>query len=379
MRVVLGRIYDAEEELYPRREPKRGRSARDKLAMDLSRALARWPDTWRLRAQPLLAVDEDPVLDGRLVSAWSPTTLVVTVRCLARLFNAAQSLGFEADINRDVVRAYLARAQQRTTAGEISVASVAVILRCASSIAPVVFPERDWTWLRKAERGIKRLAERAPSRNAARAMPAPELYLAGRALLNEASSRLKTARGRRDRTKAFRLARAGIATVLLITTPVRISALTLLRLGEHIDMDFRRLTLNADETKERRADERELPEDISELLRRFMTFRAEIAARSETRLFVSERSGGPLTSGALSRDVVSALKSLLGQPVNPHAFRHSAASYIVSEAPAEGDLAATILNHNSPTMTRRYRAAARQIVAGRALQAAHEITSRASR
>lgn len=379
MRAVLGRIYRAEEKLYSRREPKRGRSARDRLAADITRALARWPEVWRARAEPLLAVDEDPVFDGRLVAAWSPTTLVVTARSLGGLFDAARSLGLDPDINRSVVRAYLAQGQQRAVAGEIRVASVAVVLRCAASIAPIVFPERDWTWLREAERGMKRLAEKSLTRNAARAMPAPELYLAGRALLAEAASRLQTARGRRDRTKAFRLARAGIATVLLITTPVRISALTLLRLGEHLDAAFRRLKLNMGETKEGRADERELPKEVRELLKQFMTFRAEIAARSETHLFVSERSGGPITSRALSRDVVSALKGLFGQPVNPHAFRHSAATYIVTQAPAEADLAATILNHSSPTMTRRYRAAARQIVAGKGLRAAHEIASRADR
>lgn len=372
MRAVLGRIYRAEEELYPRREPKRGRSARDRLAADITRALARWPEAWRTRAEPLLAVDEDPVFDGRLVAAWSPTTLVVTARSLAGLFDAARSLGLDPDINRSVVRAFLAQAQQRAAAGEIRVASVAVVLRCAASIAPIVFPERDWTWLREAERGMKRLAEKAPSRNAARAMPAPELYLAGRALLAEAASRLQTARGRRDRTKAFRLARAGFATVLLITTPVRASALGLLRVGEHLDAEQRRLKLDAFETKERRADERELPHEVYEMLRLYMTFRAEIAARSETTLFVSERSGGPITSRALSRDIVSALKSLLGQPVNPHAFRHSAASYIVSEAPAEADLASTILNHSSPTITRRYRAAAHQIVAGKRLWQAYK-------
>lgn len=173
------------------------------------------------------------------------------------------------------------------------------------------------------------------------------------------------------------LHRAGMATVLLITTPAWIAALKLLRVGKHLDAEHRRPKLDAAETKERRTDERELPNGVGERMRLYMTFRAGIAARSETSLFVSERSGGPITSAALSRDVVTALKSLLGEPVNPHAYRHAAASYIVSEAPAEADLAATILHHSSPAMTRRYRAACRQIVAGRGLRGAHEITSRA--
>lgn len=372
MRAVLAEIHGAYGSLYPRRDAVSRRSPREKLAADVAAALSRWPSEWRERGEPMLRIDEDPILDGRLIRAWSPRTIVSAARCLARLFDDARRHGFAPDLTPAIVRDYLARSQQRAGAGEIRVASVAATLRFAVSLAAVLFPERGWDWLRRAERGLKRLAEKAPSRNAARAHDAPELYLAGCALFDEAMARLAIAKGRRDRTKAFRLARVGLAIVLLITTPIRIDALARLRLGDQLDADFRRLKLTAGQTKERRADEREIPEPVRALLMRFMTVRAEIAARTEASVFVSERSGGPLTSDALSRDVVSALRHLLGYPVNPHAFRHSAATFTVSEAPAEADLAQTILNHRYADTTRRYRTAARQVVAGRALRRAHE-------
>lgn len=370
MRAVLAELYGASAELYPRLAPKVGRCPREKLRADLGAALARWPIAWRERGAQLLHVDDDPLFDGRLVKSWASSTVVVTARALARLFDNARGAGLEPDVSRAVLRGYLKKAQQRVACGELSVNTVAITLQAAYSLASVLFPEREWLWLRDAERGMKGLAKKAPTRNASRAHPAPELYLVGCALFAEATARLAQAGARRERTRAYRLARVGLAVVLLIAMPVRIGALAGLRIGEHIDADFGRLRLAAKETKERRADEREIPEPVRALMKAFMTFRAPIAARPETCLFVSERSGGPMTSGALSREIVTALKNALGRPINPHAFRHSAAGFIVSEAPAEAALASTVLNHSSPSMTRRYQTAADQIVAGRALRKA---------
>lgn len=377
MRAVLCEIYGAHEELYPRDAPSPERNPRDALARSVGAALARWPKAWRDRAAPLLHVDEDPLFDGRLVMAWASTTAINVTRALARLFDEARRHGETPDgeapdLTPSVVRAYLARAQARAAAQEIRIATVAATLGAAASVAPVLFPERDWIWLKRAERGIKRLAQKNISRSAARARPAPELYLAGCALFDEASRRSALAHCRRDLTKAYRLARAGLAIVLLITTPIRIDSLARLRFGKQLDRDVARFKLAADETKEGTPDERELPEAVRAMLRQFLAFRASIAARGETALFASERTGGRLTSGVLSREVVSVMRNLVGEPVNPHAFRHSAASFVVSEAPAEAALASTVLNHASPEMTRTYVARARQIVAGRALRAAAE-------
>lgn len=376
MRAVLAAVYRAHAELYPADAPSRPRDPRRTASRAINSALARWPDEWRGRGANLLHVDEDPFFDGELVKCWALSTNVAVARQLANFFNELRQQDVLPDVTRETVRGYLARAQTRVRAGTLRAATVSVMLRGLASAAQAVFPERDWRWLKSVERDMKRLVAGQISRNTARAHAAPELYLAGKALFEEGSRRFALASRRRERVKAFRIARTGLAVVLLIVTPVRIGSLTALRLGEHLDAGCVRFKLAAHETKEGKADERELPEPVRFLVHAYLKMRCSFAARSERSLFISERTGGAITGEALSRDVTSALTELLGTPVNPHAFRTSAATFIASEAPNEVDLATNVLNHASPDMTRRYRMRASQIVAGRALRDAYEEASK---
>lgn len=323
----------------------------------------------------LFHVDEDPLFDGELVKCWALGTVVSAAQQLAIFFSDLRQSDVPADVTRETVRRYLSSVQARVRAGKLRTVSVAITLRFLASTGPAIFPERDWRWLKRVAREMKRLVDGHISRNTARSQAAPELYLAGVALFEEGSRHFASATRRRERVKAFRIARTGLAVVLLIVAPVRIGSLASLRLDEHLDETCIRFKLEPHETKEGQADQRELPDPVRSLLLAYLSMRRSFAADSELALFVSERTGGALTSGSLSRDLTSALTAMVGTPVNPHSFRTSAATFIASEAPDEVDLATTVLNHASPRMTRRYRQRASQLVAGRALRQAYEKAS----
>jgi len=380
MRAVVATLHDAHGALYARAQPTREKcDARAKLAGLVARRLAEWPASWREAAAPLLHVDPDWVLDGRLVAAWAPSSLSRRVWSLSWLLRHAAEHGVDVDVTPSVVRAWLAHEQARAQRGEIRIASAAFTLDAATALAAQVMPERDWRWLRAAAKGLKQLARGAPSRNEARLQSAPELYLAGVSLFADAEAQLAAAKGRRARTKALRLGRAALSISMLASVPIRLGTFAGLDLEIHFDPGLTRLDLTPQETKEGAQDKREIPPELRAMLLRYVqAFRPIAAAASCSALFVSERTGGPMDRDRLGCDIRVACKAIFGAPVNTHAIRHAVATYIASTAPQEIDLASVILNHASAATTQVYRRRADQLAASRALLAARDAQAKAA-
>jgi len=369
MRAVLAALHDAHLALFERASPTRAPlDARTRLARLIALRLAEWPASWREAAAPLLHVDPDGLLDGRLVAASSPATVKLRVWALTRLLRHATNAGLAVDVTPSVVRSWLSHEQARVKSGESRITYPAITLGAVAALAPHLMPARDWRWLIAAAEGLKLLAKGAPSRNESRLASAPELLLAGRALFADAETRLAAATGRRQRTKALRQARAGLAIILLAATPIRLRTLAGLDLDQHFDTALTRIRLEPHETKEGAADEREISDELRAMLKRYVAiFRKITAAASCNTLFVSERTGGPMDADRLSGDVTAACTVMLGRPVNPQAFRHCVSTYIACEAPTEAALASVVLNHATPVTTQVYNRRANQLVASRTL------------
>lgn len=378
MRAAVAAMHDAYLVLFARAEPTRAPlDERTRLARFIQRRLAEWPVPWRDAAAPLLTVDPDGLLDGRLVAASSPATVKLRVWALTRLLRHAAAEGLAPDLTPSGVRSWLTCEQARVASGKRRITYPAITLGAAATLAPQLMPARDWRWLAAAARGLKKLAKGAPSRNESRLASAPELRLAGQALFADAEKRLAVATGRRQRTKALRQARAGLAITLLVSSPVRLGTLARLDLDQHFDPTLTRLRLEAHETKEGAADEREIAGELRKMLICYIEkFRPIAAAASCRTLFVSERTGGAMDADRMSDDVTTACTVLLGRPVNVQAFRHAVATYITSNAPAEAALATVVLNHSSDATTQVYKRRADQLVASRTLRTARNAAAR---
>ncbi len=350
--------------------------ARLRLTRQIASNLARFPEDWRAAAQPLLHVDPDAVVDGILVQAWAPATIVRRIQAAALYFDFCRARGLEVDIKPGTVRAQLRADQARVESGDRRIGGTSAHLDSLTCLAIAVRPDRSWSWLRITRDAIKKVAKHHGSRNAARAVDAAELRAAGQQLLDKADARHAMARNRRDFVRAHTLARTALTMILLAEAPVRIGSCARIELRESLLADLDGLFLDASETKEKSPDRRAFSATLIDALSRYIRLhRAVIARPGATRLFVGER-GGPIGAAQLSTCLGDMTEAPLQRRVTPHAIRHSVANFIVAQVPEEAALATVILNHRSASTTPVYLQRADQIIASRRLGAATERAAR---
>ncbi|WP_157968835.1 hypothetical protein [Tropicimonas sp. IMCC34011] len=365
---------DAAASLYEGDNQQKGRSdPRDQLRAIVERNLARFPDAWRAAAAPLLHVDADGLGDGILVQAWAPSTIQRRVETAAHHFDWCRARGLPEDITPDGLRAKLREDQARVARGERRLGGVSVDLEALAGLAQALRPERDWAWLKTARDRLKKLAANHGSRNAARAVDAAELRVAGQQLLAKADAAHAVARHRRDFVVAHTRARTALTIILLAEAPIRLTGCAELELGESLLGDLRGLFLDAGSTKEANTDRRMFSATLIDAIGRYVRLhRAVIAAPGETRLFVGER-GGPVKGAQLSKILGDYTEPVFRVRVTPHAVRHSVANFIAATAPEEAALASIILNHKGDDVTPVYTQRGDQIIASRKLGKATRI------
>ena len=157
---------------------------------------------------------------------------------------------------------------------------------------------------------------------------------------------------------------------MLINSPIRISSLARLDLEQHFDPSLSRLYLAPTETKDRNRDERAISDELRAAITAYLTHhRPLVAPEEETRLFVGH-GGAPCTPGHLSECIGDMTETLFGSRISAHMIRNVAAAFIVSESPAEKELATEVLNHRRSATTDTYSANSNGIVASRQLAAA---------
>lgn len=343
------------------------RDTRVQLCATIARNLAKFPDDWRTAAAPLLHIDEDGLGDGILVEAWAPSTIKRRLEAAAHHFDWCRAHGLPADLTPSGMRAKLREDQARVERGERRLGGVAIDVAALAGLAPALLPARNWAWLKTVRDRMKKLARYHGSRNAARAVDAAELRVAGQQLLDKADAAHAAARHRRDFVVAHTRARTALTMILLAEAPIRITSCAELELGESLLGDLRGLFLDADSTKEGDADRRMFSATLIDAIGRYVRLhRAVIAAPGETRLFVGER-GAPVKGSQLSKMLGDYAAPVFDVRVTPHAVRHSVGNFIAASAPEEAALASIILNHKGGAVTPVYQQRGNQIIASRRL------------
>lgn len=343
---------------------------RNQLCATIARNLARFPDDWRAAAKPLLHVDEAGLGDGILIQAWSPTTIKRRLEAAALHFDYCRARDIAIDITPTSVRSKLREDQVRVESGKRRMGGVAVDIEALSGLAPAVWPDRSWRWLKKTRDRLKKLANYHGSRNASRAVDAAELRAAGQQLLDKADALHAAARNRRELVAAHTKARTAVSMILLAEAPLRVTSCSEIELRTNLLEDLAGLYLDAASTKEGDVDRRAFSATLINALGRYVRLhRAVVAAPGESRLFVGER-GGPIKGAQLSKCLGDFTYLVFKVRVTPHAIRHSVGNFIVASAPEEAALASIILNHRSNAVTAVYTQRAAQVEASRRLGAA---------
>lgn len=306
------------------------------------------------------------------MQAWAPSTIKRRLEATALHFDYCRTQGIAVDIAPSSLRDKLREDQARVESGQRRLGGVSVDIASLTGFATAVRPDRSWGWLKTTRDSLKKLANSHGSRNAARAIDAAELRVAGQQLLDKADTAHKAARNRRELVAAHTKARTALTMILLAEAPIRIMNCAEIELMSSLLEDLAGLFLDAASTKEGAVDRREFSATLIDAIGRYVRLhRAVVAAPGETRLFVGER-GGPIRAAQLSKCLGDFTEPVFKVRVTPHAIRHSVGNFIVASAPEEARLASIILNHRSDAVTPTYLQRADQIVASRRLAEATE-------
>ena len=239
-------------------------------------------------------------------------------------------------------------------------ATVVIAIDNLAAAAPIVAPDRDWFWLRHVAQhlraGMKNRKEKQP-----RIVPIGRLYVLGFGLMAEAP------RIRGVRRAAVRF-RDGLMIAMLAANPVRRANLAGLRLGVSVVErgDSWWLDIGKDETKNGQSIDPPLPVELSAPLRRYLDeYRPILLKRGVSdRLWITQ-DGTWLRPHAVFKQVTVLTRQRLGVAVNPHLFRHCAATTIAIEDPKHVMIIKSVLAHRSLATGEKYYNLAGSIEANR--------------
>jgi len=229
------------------------------------------------------------------------------------------------------------------------------------SIAVILDPGNSFQFIKDFEARIRHRTE--TSRHEGRCFTATDKLLSlGLKLMQNARQQTT------NRLKAIDY-RDGLLSALLAVRPKRRKNFAALKLDKNVvQLDgVWRIRLSPEETKTHNRIDVEWPCELVEPLETYLAVHRPILMAIVGRwhkpvddaLWVSSN-GSPLTEMAFYQQVTKRTAEAFGKPVNPHAFRHSAASTLACEDPAHVRISATILGHSSFQTTEHYYIMAQQ-------------------
>jgi integrase len=180
-----------------------------------------------------------------------------------------------------------------------------------------------------------------------------------------------------DLTSLAVLFRDGLMIALLVQRPFRVANFTTITLDRHLQKrgDVWWLCFDASETKGDNAIECRWPEGLVEGLERYLDIHRQRLLRNPSAatpatpaLWISQQ-GRPMSSAAVEAQIGDRTRETFGKPINPHAFRHIAATMIATSNPEGAADIMAVLGHVSMATSEKYYNRATMIAAGNSVQA----------
>jgi site-specific recombinase XerD len=166
-----------------------------------------------------------------------------------------------------------------------------------------------------------------------------------------------------------RMVRNGLMLALLAQYPIRLKNFAALEIGRSlIKIDDKWwIVLTATETKEKRADERPIEEDIGDAIDKYLKFHRPILARGRdnTNALWLAIDGEAMAQCSVAEVITETTRSTLGVAISPHLFRTAAATAAI-HAGDKPHLGSALLHHSHPAVTLENYNRASSISAGRA-------------
>jgi hypothetical protein len=162
--------------------------------------------------------------------------------------------------------------------------------------------------------------------------------------------------------------RDGLTIALLAQRPVRLRTFSLIRIGTHLRQVGKewRMVFEGPDSKSGRPFEITIPEKLVPPLEYYVqAVRPNFTGADRHDGLWASTKGRPLTHNAIARIITERTREAFGQPVNPHLFRHCAATTIAILQPGRIGVARDLLGHASLATTNTYYNQARSIEASR--------------
>lgn len=236
-------------------------------------------------------------------------------------------------------------------------------------------PDRDWKWAWRIFRRVHRRALAAPVKQRP-VVHASRLYRAGLSAMQTAAS---------SNPQDPALYRNGLCVAFLTACPMRIRNLSSLQVDQHLRNREGRweVVLRAGETKTRQADCWAMPSNFVPWLERYLhDVRPALLSRSVRadagHLWIGN-SGRPVGIQVVRHWIENVTELYAGVRMNPHQFRHCAATTLTLERPLHTVEAACLLGHASGRTTERHYIMQNQQLAQASYLEALERRTRAAR
>jgi site-specific recombinase XerD len=267
-----------------------------------------------------------------------------------------------AQVTPQNVGAYVAELKSRVSSVTVY-GSIQKLRRFVQLIAP----RSDLGWLIEIERQL--YSERRPRPKWDRVVTTDVLVDAGLSLMAEA----KIAK-RPELTRA-RMFRDGLMIALLAYCPIRLKNFAALEIGRSfVSVDGAWwIVLTAAETKEKREDERPVPEDLTASIERYLEIYRPVLAgdKTETTALWLAINGNPMSYASMGEHIAETTRITIGVAVSPHLFRTAAVTTLATRA-GDKPYAGSALLHHGPWGPQENYNRATCVTAGKSLAAVNQ-------
>jgi site-specific recombinase XerD len=264
-----------------------------------------------------------------------------------------------AQVTPENVEAYVAELKDRVKSVTVY-GSIQKLRRFVQLVAP----NRDLDWLIEIERQL--FSEMRPASKWDRVLYTDVLEDAGVKLMAEAES------STRPKLTRARLFRNGLMIALLARCPIRLKNFAALEIGHsftNVEGTWW-IVLTAAETKEKREDERPVPEEFTSSVERYLKVYRPILARGNdpgSALWVAIN-GKPMSYASMGELITEITTMALGVNVNPHLFRSAGVTTLATRAGDKPHAGGALLHHRPGPVTRENYNRASCVTAGKSLR-----------
>jgi integrase len=275
-----------------------------------------------------------------------------------------------AQVTPDNVETYVAELKSRVSSVTVY-GSIQKLRRFVQLIAA----DRDLDWLIAIERQL--CSEMRPRPKWKRVVYVEVLADAGLTLMAEAEI------AKRPKLTRARMFRNGLMIALLAYCPVRLKNYAALEIGRsflNVDGTWW-IVLTAAETKEKRPDERPVPEELTDPIKRYVEICRPILARGNTasNALWMAMDGKPMSSASVSETISETTGTTVGVKISPHLFRTAAVTTLATRAGDNPHAGSALLHHQGGPVTQENYNRASCVSAGKSLRDVNQCYRRIDR